>query len=303
MMPIDSISALHELLGCGKPAHPLITVIPFENIRTPENIATNALALDFYVISHKNNPDCELRYGRRSYDFREGSLIFTAPGQIMSGGGTYEGRTEGWMLCIHPDLIRGSSLWRKMPEYGFFEYESSEALHLSEAEKETVERLVENIRTEYGGNLDAHSRDLIVSNLELLLNYADRFYGRQFLTRTAVGKQAIVRFEELLDACFVADRIENCGVPSVKSLAQDMGYSPNYLSDMLKKETGKTAQEHIKLKLADLAEHLLLASGEPIYRISEKLGFEQPSSFTKFVKAQFGVSPVDYRKTRGVSSG
>ncbi len=297
MINIDSITILNELLGCEKPKHPLITVIDFDSIEPIEKFYNNSYVLNFYLISLKNNPDCELKYGRQYYDFREGSLIFAAPGQVLTIGESYGGqKSNGWMLCIHPDLIRGSSLWRKMSEYSFFEYEANEALHLSDSEKGIIERTVENIQVEYSTNLDFYSEDLIISNLEVLLNYAKRFYGRQFITRTAVNKEVVIKFEMLLKEQCTLEVIERFGQPSVKGLAQAMSYSPNYLSDMLRKETGKTGQEYIKLRVLELAENLLLTTKEPIYLIAEKLGFDQPSSFTKFIKAQFGVTPVDFRK-------
>jgi AraC-type DNA-binding domain-containing proteins len=297
MISIDSISVLHELLGCDKPKHPLITLIDLDTIKPSETYYNIPFTLNYYMISLKNNPDCELMYGRKYFDFSEGSLIFSAPGQMISKAGQRKnGKTNGWMLCFHPDLIRGSSLWHKMPEYSFFEYEANEALQLSDFEKEIVERLVHNIQTEYGGNLDSYSNDLIISNLEVLLNYAKRFYGRQFITRGNVCKESVSRFEVLLNAQCSVETIEQSGTPSVKGLAHAMGYSPNYLSDLLKKETGKTAQEFIQLRELELAENLLLSTSEPIYIIAEKLGFEQPSSFTKFFKMQLGVSPADFRK-------
>jgi AraC-like DNA-binding protein len=272
-------------------------VIDNDAVNPSEKLFNNSYMLNLYVISLKNNSDCELKYGRRYYDFREGSLIFTAPGQVLAIGESPEQeKTSGWMLCVHPDLIRGSSLWRKMPEYSFFEYEVNEALHLSDSEKDIIERTIKNIQAEYSINLDCYSSDLIISNLEVFLNYAKRFYGRQFITRSISNKEMVATFETLLDEQCTLGVIERLGQPSVKGLAVAMSYSPNYLSDTLKKETGKTAQEHIKLRVLELAENLLLTTKEPIYLIAEKLGFEQPSSFTKFIKAQHGVTPVDFRK-------
>ncbi|MGN6711091.1 helix-turn-helix domain-containing protein [Anaerocolumna jejuensis] len=297
MANINSISVLHELLGYEKPKHPLITLIDLDQINPREEYYNIPFTLNYYMISLKNNPDCELVYGRKYFDFREGSLIFTAPGQMIAKGRRHqEAKTNGWMLCFHTDLIRGSSLWHKMSEYSFFEYDANEALQLSDLEKETIERIVRNIQVEYSGNLDIYSNDLIVSNLEVLLNYAKRFYGRQFITRAIVMKESVVKFEILLNERCSVESIEQSGMPTVKGLAQAMGYSPNYLSDMLKKETGKTVQEYIKLQVLELAKKLLLMTGEPIYRIADKLGFEQPSSFTKFFKVQLGISPADFRK-------
>ncbi|MGC6174744.1 helix-turn-helix domain-containing protein [Lacrimispora sp. 38-1] len=297
MITVDSISLLHELLGYGKPKHPLITLIDLDNIKLSDNYYNVPFMLNYYMISLKNNPDCELRYGRKYFDFHEGSLIFTAPGQMLTIGEQREnGKTNGWMLCFHEDLIRGTTLWNKMSEYSFFEYEANEALQLSDLEKNTIESIVENIQTEYSGNIDIYSKELIVSNLEVLLNYAKRYYGRQFLTRTVVCKESVENFKKILKKQCSKETIEQNGMPSVKNLAAAMGYSPNYLSDMLKKETGKTTQEYIKLQVLDIAQELLIKTKEPIYQIAGKLGFEQPSSFTKFFKLQTGVSPLDYRK-------
>lgn len=300
MVIIDSISELHKLLACNKPKHPLITAIHFDQIELSEVFFNSEVSLNFYVISLKSGTQCEFKYGRRYYDFREGSLVFTAPGQIMSSQELGEDYThessDGWMLCIHPDMIRGSSLWSKMSEYSFFEYEANEALHLSEQERATLEQIVANITDEFSQNIDVYTKELVISNLEVFLNYSKRFYGRQFITRELIYTDTVRKFELLLSEQCTVEAIEELGAPSVKSLAGAMGYSPNYLSDLLKKETGKTAQEYIKSRLLELSEHLLLTTHEPIHRIAEKLGFEQPSSFTKFIKTQLGMSPMDFRK-------
>lgn len=224
-------------------------------------------------------------------------MIFAKPGQtLQKGARSNRDGTHSWMLCFHPDLIGSSSLWSRMSDYSFFEYEANEALHLSDQEKEILQRIVQQLQIEYSGNLDSYSKDLLISNLELLLNYAKRFYGRQFITRTAVQKDSVEHFHTLLKERCSIEAIAQSGMPRVKTLAQAMGYSPNYLSDMLKKETGKTAQEFIKLQLLDLGIKFLIHTNEPIYRIADLLGFEQPSSFTKFLKLQVGISPVEYRK-------
>lgn len=299
MIGINSISHLLELLECEKPKHPLIAVVDYKDIGTLDNFQNTTYSQNFYVISLKHGDECEIKYGRQYYDFNEGSLVFTAPGQILSAGKgkiSPQENAEGWMLCIHPDLIKGTSLWHKMPEYGFFEYEANEALHLSEEEKETIEHTIEIIKSEYSKNIDPYSKDLIISNLEVLLNFSNRFYNRQFITRININNEVATQFGILLNEHCSIDVLKENGQPSVKELATSMGYSPNYLSDMLKKSTGKTTQEHIKLRVAELAESLLRTSDDPIYIIAEKLGFDEPSSFTKFIKTQYGVTPAEFRK-------
>lgn len=295
IVEIHSISVFHELLGYEKPKHPLITLIDLNNLRPKKEYINRKYVTGYYTISLKNGCDCKLRYGRRYYDFSEGSLMFISPGQIAA----VEERssdTEGWMLCFHPDLIRGSSLGNKIDEYTFFSYDASEALHLSENEKETVTNIAQMIKEEYSQNIDIYSQDLIVSNIEMLLNYSKRFYGRQFITRKNVNKDVITRFDILLRKCFEEENLLVRGIPTVKNLAKEMGYSPNYLSDLLRKETGKNTQEHIQFQLLEMAKNLLLGTNESISQIAFMLGFEYPSHFSKFFKQKTGMSPAVYRR-------
>lgn len=222
--------------------------------------------------------------------------MFMAPQQIVMVDNRPEKRVaEGWMLCFHPDLIRGSSLDTKMKEYTFFSYDVREALHLSEKEKAIITNIVNTIEAELSQNMDVYSHDLIISNIELLLNYSKRFYGRQFITRTIANKDVISHFDTLLRDHFNSESLEEKGIPSVKCLAKELGYSANYLSDMLKKETGKNAQEHIHLYLVEKAKTLLLGTSEPIYKIAHMLGFEYPSHFSKLFKLKTGMSPKEFR--------
>jgi AraC-like DNA-binding protein len=237
-------------------------------------------------------------YGRQPYDFQEGSLIFLAPGQTIipsspgDGGGGH-----GWVLCFHPDLIRGTSLASKMSEYAFFSYDSHEALHLSEVERATVTSIGRAIRDEYCKNLDVYSRDLIVSNLELLLGHARRFHGRQLITRTSVHQDVVTRFEAYVAAHLASGDLESRGLPSVKDCARAMGYSPNYLSDLLRKETGKSALDHLHFHLIEKAKDLLLGTDEPVGRIAYALGFEYPQHFSKLFKSKTGISPARFRSS------
>jgi AraC family transcriptional regulator, transcriptional activator of pobA len=282
-----------------KPEHPLISFIESTQGKALEPslpLMDYKIVSNLYTISLKSGHECQIVYGRQSYDFQEGSLIFLAPGQTIiparpgDGGGAH-----GWVLCFHPDLIRGSSLASKMQEYSFFSYDSHEALHLSEAERETVTNIGRALRDEYSKNLDVYSRDLIVSNLELLLNHSKRFYGRQFLTRTSVSKDVVTRFEAYLNAYFSSGDLESRGLPSVKDCARAMGYSTNYLSDLLRKETGKNALEHLHFHLIEKAKDLLLGTDEPVSRIAYALGFEYPQHFSKLFKNKTGISPAKFR--------
>jgi AraC family transcriptional regulator, transcriptional activator of pobA len=299
ILRIDSISQLHEMIGYEKPEHPLITFIETANIKTELPVLNMKISSGFYSISLKNGNECKILYGRQNYDFQEGSLMFLAPDQIIEPVSKTESNNtdrNGWVLLFHPDLIRKSSLGKKMNEYTFFSYDAHEALHLSDKEKHTVTGIVKAIRDEYSQNLDVHSQDLIISNLELLLNYCKRYYGRQFITRSDVNKDIVSRFEEFLKSYFDSDKPQKHGFPDVKLCALEMCYSPNYLSDLLKKETGKNTQEHIHYFLIEKAKNMLLGTDEPVYSIAYSLGFEYPQHFSKLFKNKTGMSPVEYRK-------
>lgn len=290
---INSISKLHELLGYKKPKHPLITLIDISNIIPNKEYQNKQFTTSFYTIMLKNSSDCNFKYGRNYYDFSEGSMMFIAPEQVIMVNTEKGG--EGLMLCFHPDLIRKSTLGSKMDEFTFFSYDVNEALHLSEKEREIITNIIKTIENEFSQNIDVYSQDLIVSNIEVLLNYSKRFYGRQFITRTTANKDVISRFDALLRNYFNSLDLEEKGIPSVKYLANEMGYSANYLSDMLRKETGKNTQEHIHLHLIEKAKMLLLGTSEPISQIAYMLGFEYPAHFSKFFKAKTGMSPMAFR--------
>ena len=204
---------------------------------------------------------------------------------------------EGWGLFFHPDLINGTSLGRKINEYLFFNYEANEALHISDDEKLILKDCIEKIEREYSQNIDKHTQGLIVSNIELLLNYCDRFYDRQFFTRSKVNKDIVQRFEHLLNDYFAQEQLIDAGLPDVKFFAAQLNLSPNYLSDLLNRYTGKTTQEHIHLKLVDTAKSLLWGAGKSISEIAYELGFEYPSHFTKVFKTKTGLTPQQYRNT------
>jgi AraC-like DNA-binding protein len=290
---IESISELCELYNVGKPKHPLVTVIDMSdnNINRPRGDFTYRLG--FYTIFCKKFTGT-LRYGRSYYDFSEGSLMFTAPGQVISTSPDMS-IEEGWGLFFHPDIVNAGALGRKMMEYSFFHYEANEALHLSEDEKNILTTCVQNISKECLQNIDKHTNRLIQANIELLLNYCSRFYDRQFYTREKVNIDVVQEFEKLLKDYFAQDTLINSGLPNVIYFASRMNFSPNYLSDLLQRFTGKTTQEHIHLQLVDRAKSLLWSTQMPVSEIAYMLGFEHPSHFTRLFKSKTGYAPSDYR--------
>jgi AraC-like DNA-binding protein len=223
-------------------------------------------------------------------------LHCTAPEQVITFERKKEANSsEGWGLYFHPELIRNTALGKKINEYSFFSYAENEALHLSEQEKQTLLSILKQMENEYNTNIDHYSHDLIISNIELLLNYCRRFYGRQFITRTNQNKDVIVRFERFVTDYFNSPKLKNIGIPTVKYCAEAMNLSPNYFSDLLKSETGKNTQEHIHYHLLEKAKTILVSSDKSINEIAYELGFEYPQSFSKFFKKKVGVSPSLFR--------
>lgn len=295
---IDSLSQIHQILGCEPPKHPSISFIPFSEMNIPKDAIFGKVNVNFYIISLKSAKG-KMRYGRNYYDFEEGTLLFTSPNQVLSPDhvmGDFLDE-EGWSLIVHPDLLFGTDLGNKMYQYHYFSYEVNEALHFSESEQQKIKECILNIVEEYSQNLDGHSHELIVSNLELLLNYCKRFYDRQFLTRTKQNKGVVVKIEQLLKEYFNSEKPKVIGLPTVKYCAEEVNLSPNYLSDLLKKETGKNTKEHIDYYLINKAKKMLLGSSLNINEIAYNLGFEQPKSFSKLFKKREGINPKEYRDT------
>jgi len=290
---LQSISDLHALVKYTPPKHPLISVIDHADFYKIRPKTDAFYRFGFYTISCKKFEGL-LKYGKGYYDFSEGSLLFTAPGQVLAPGPDVT-VDEGWALFIHPDLIYGTDLGKKIHQYSFFNYEANEALHISEEEKLTIKDCVAKIEREYSQNIDKHSQGLIVSNIELLLNYCNRFYDRQFYTRAKVNTDVVQQFEKLLKDYFSQNNLIETGLPNVKYFASRLNLSPNYLSDLLNKFTGKTTQEHIHLELIDKAKSLLWSTNDSISEIAYGLGFEHPSHFTKIFKSKTGKSPSAYR--------
>ncbi len=295
---IDTISKAHDVMGLPKPKHPLVSVVKTKDVRPTVDFRGLKVVDYLYQITLKDMGCGNLYYGKNSYDYEEGTLVFTSPGQVTMFEGEMpaeEDNTKGWILAFHPDLIRKSSLGDKIGNYSFFNYDVNEALHLSEEELNTIEDLLNKIVKEYSQNLDKHSQNLIISNIELLLDYCTRFYDRQFYTRSNLNSDTVSKFERLLKKYYEAEEALNSGLPTVQYFANHLNFTSSYLSDLLKKETGKTAQEHIHLYVIDRAKNILLNSGNSISEIGYSLGFEYPQHFSNLFRTKTGMSPSEFR--------
>jgi AraC-like DNA-binding protein len=296
LIHLQSIADLHKLFNLGNSFHPLVTVLDFSKV-TEQVEEHSKITTDFYSVMFKNYCKNKIKYGRKAIDFQDGNLICIAPNQIIEIDNEVEERADkmGWGLFFHPDLIRSTSLNEKIKDYSFFHYEVSEALHLSEKEKNILFESVQKIQIELQENIDIHSQQIIVSTIELLLNYCSRFYGRQLITRSQTNKSVITQIEQLLNQYFSDNKLYEHGLPTVKYLAEKVHLSPSYLSDLLKKETGKNAQEHIHFYLIEEAKNLLLHSSKNINEIAYNLGFEYPQYFNKLFKKKTGKTPLEFR--------
>lgn len=291
----NTIDELNKSLNI-KTLHPLISIVDFE--KTESNIMeeTVKISAGFYTIMFKGSKHCNVKYGRNNYDYHEGTLIFFAPEQVVEFETNTTDKPIGWGLYFHPDLIRQSNLGKTIKNYSFFDYDTSEALHLSEKEKQILSEIIGKIEMELNQNIDTHSQTLIVSNVELLLNYCTRFYDRQFITRTNYNKDFVSKLENVLKQYFDTENIQKQGLPSVKYCAEKLNLSPNYLSDLLKKETGKNTQEHIHYYLIEQAKNTLLHTDLTVSEIAYNLGFDYPQYFSKIFKKKTGYSPHEYRQ-------
>ena len=292
--PIHSISELHRFHSFPKPEHPLVSLVKFEDMRHVNIDAPGGFIFQFYTIAIKRGLKTKIRYGQHYYDFDEGVMSFIAPGQVI--GENHQDNTElsGWMLVIHPDFLRNYTLSKKIKEYGFFSYELYEALHLSEKEEAMIETIMKNIEQEYRSVIDPYSQNVIISHIELLLNYCDRFYNRQFITRKNANSELLIRLETLLNTHFDT---EQSGLPSVQYVSKQLNVSPDYLSDMLRSLTGQNTQQHIHNKLIEKAKEILTTTSLSVSEIAYQLGFEHPQSFNKLFKSKTSVSPLAFRKS------
>ncbi|KAA2222879.1 helix-turn-helix domain-containing protein [Chryseobacterium sediminis] len=273
--------------------HPLVSVIDFSKAHKRTG---SKMYFNLYCIFLKDVKCGDLKYGRATYDYQEGTLVFVSPGQIVD----VENKIDiyqplGHGLVFHPDLIKGTSLAKSISEYGFFGYQTNEALHLSKKEQQMVLEMFADIQSELSRPVDKHSKKVITSNIELFLNHCDRFYDRQFITRENVNKGILEKFEELLNNYFSSEKPNTVGLPSVAYCADELHFSPNYFGDLIKKETGKTAQEYIQNKIIDVAKERVFNIDQSIAQIAYELGFKYPQHFIRLFKQRTGVTPNEYR--------
>lgn len=296
MIQLKTIADLHHVFNLGHSHHPLVAILDFSKVT--ENVEEySKISTDFYSIMFKNYCKNSMKYGRKTIDFQDGNLICIAPNQTIEMDNEVVEREDkmGWGLFFHTDLIRATTLNDKIKDYTFFNYDVSEALHLSDKEKGILYECVQKIQAELQENIDVHSQHIIVSTIELLLNYCSRFYGRQMITRSQSNKSIISQIESVLTEYFANAKIKEQGLPTVKFLADQVNLSPSYLSDLLKKETGKNTQEHIHFYLIEEAKNYLINTEKNINEIAYSLGFEYPQYFNKLFKQKTGSTPMEYR--------
>lgn len=296
LFKMGSLTEMHRMLGLPNPKHPLISLLngPTSQI---ENMPPAPHVLAYYKISYKPKFSGKIRYGQSYYDFDEGGLLFASPGQIIGENNGDTAVCSAYTLLIHPDFFLNYPIAKKIRQYGYFSYSTNEALHLSEEEKNAIISIFQMIDTELNNRLDDFSQDVIISHIELLLNYANRFYKRQFLTRKVLHNDLLQRVEDLLDDYFKNDYPISKGLPSVQYLAEQLNLSTSYLSDMLRSLTGQNAQQLIQARLFEKAKELLSTTTLSASEIAFQLGFEHSQSFSKFFKVKAKVSPLQFRQS------
>lgn len=291
---IETINQFHDLMGMNKPKYPLISVVSNRIFRGLD-FGDARFSTNFYIISLKENLKISCNYGRNSYDFNDGTLIFLAPGQVMSSNNQIEEGLEGWSIFFHADLIRKFELSTTIDSYDFFDYEANEALHISENEKLIVNKFVGNIKSEIDQDLDDFGLELIVANLDMVLKYSLRFYYRQFSARHVQNKDILINFEKFLKSYFLTDQQLAFGIPTVDDCGKAMSMSGKYLSELLRVETGNSLVDHIHRFIIVQAKNLLLNSQLSVSELAYSLGFEYPQHFSSLFRKKTGLSPSKYR--------
>ena len=293
----NSLSDAHQAFGLPKPLHPLISLIDNTIHPVAPNSSPHSHVMNFYKISYRTRLGGKFKYGQDYYDFNEGGLLFAAPNQIIGSHGEITECSAGYTFLIHPDFFRNYPLAKKIKQYGFFSYSANEALHLSDKEKATIISIFKIIEEELNSRIDDFSQDVIVSQIELLLNYSNRFYKRQFITRKAASNELLQKLEDILDEYFNNERSLSQGIPTVQYLSEQANISPSYLSDMLRSLTGQNAQQHIHNKLIEKAKEKLSVTSLSVSEIAYELGFEHPQSFSKLFKTKTNLSPLQFRRS------
>lgn len=297
---IKTISEFHQLNRLKAPEHPLISVVDYAEVATAKKFNTvQSSVADYYSISIKRGLNGKMRYGQQEYDFDEGVMYFLAPNQVLHTSpiaGENKNPT-GWILFIHPDFLWNTPLAKTIKSYEFFDYSVHEALFLSEKEEATINGIIHNIKQEYHSNIDKYSQSIIISQIETLLNYAERFYQRQFITRKITNHQILERLEKLLSDYFYSHELTTKGLPTVQYVADALHVSPNYLSGLLKVLTGASTQQHIHEKLIEKAKERLSTTTLTVGEIAYELGFEHSQSFSKLFKSKTQLSPIEFRQS------
>lgn len=294
---VKSITEFHKMKGLPSPQHPLISLFDYETFECSKEINYKNFVFDFYHISIKRNIGTKFKYGQNHYDFDDGVMFFIAPNQVFGIESIEEIATpkSGWVLMVHPDFFWNTALATSIRQYEFFDYAVNEALFLSEKEETMLNNIVKNIEQEYNGNIDKFSPSIIISQIETLLNYSDRFYQRQFLTRKINNHKILQNVEKIIDDYFKEDSIT--GLPSVHYVAQSLNLSPMYLSNLLKAITGQTTQQHIHEKLIEKAKLKLTTTDLTVSEIAYTLGFEHSQSFSKLFKTKTNLSPSEFKNS------
>ncbi|MGM9507918.1 helix-turn-helix domain-containing protein [Larkinella sp. GY13] len=294
---IDTISAYHQFAGLPKPGHPLISVVRFDDIRPQKIDRPKSFVNNFYSIALKRNFNGRMKYGQQPYDFDDGVMVFLAPGQVLAVAADETLEHSGWLLMIHPDFLWHTPLSKTIRQYAYFDYSIREALFLSEKEESVIVGIIQQIQQEYQAPIDKFSQNIIVAQLDVLLNYADRFYQRQFITRKITNHEILDRFETVLVAYFASDERLKTGLPTVGYMAEQLHLSPTYLSSLLKALTGQNAQQHIHGKLIEKAKERLSTTTLSVGEIAYGLGFEHPQSFSKLFRSKTNSSPLEFRQS------
>jgi AraC family transcriptional activator of pobA len=296
---IKTISEFHRLRGLSQPEHPLISVVNYADIQRPVDISEKNWVFDFYQISIKRGINAKLKYGQQEYDFDEGVVFFASPNQVFRIEPSTNPTTKrsGWILLIHPDFFWNTPFAKIIKQYEFFDYSANEALFLSEKEEKTLNDIIENIKQEYHANIDKFSKQIVISQVESLLNYSERFYNRQFITREKSNHQILERLEKVLIEYFNTDDLVSKGLPTVQYIADKLNVSPKYLSSLLKVLTGQSTQQYIHDKLIEKAKEKLSTTNLSVSEIAYELGFEHSQSFSKLFKTKTNVSPLEFRQS------